>query len=295
MIKIYVDVLGLDSLVAENVDLALAELNAMLDELNAKLNALVNELGVRFNNDVLPHVFELLANLEKQIDYITSLPEELKEQALAELNRMLNELKTLIESIINDAITGEYTVDEGSFLVSITGANSEYAQLLAGALGLGERFAIMNWYDIDKALLEKADLVTIGYDYAQIHNFTLTQLLGAVAAYTDESLRAQTIAFLHEVLDGNMENQYIDNYVTRVNDAIDSILEHPVLAGKETILPEAVKKTIRESAGHHAKDILDKLRELQVDLRANPAVFIGGGSILFREYLEKSSTCARSF
>ena len=30
-----------------------------------------------------------------------------------------------------------------------------------------------------------------------------------------------------------------------------------VLAGKETILPEAVKKTIRESAGHHAKDILD--------------------------------------
>ena len=235
LIKIYVDVLGLDSLVAENVDLALAELNAMLDELNAKLNALVNELGVRFNNDVLPHVFELLANLEKQIDYITSLPEELKEQALAELNRMLNELKTLIESIINDAITGEYTVDEGSFLVSITGANSEYAQLLAGALGLGERFAIMNWYDIDKALLEKADLVTIGYDYAQIHNFTLTQLLGAVAAYTDESLRAQTIAFLHEVLDGNMENQYIDNYVTRVNDAIDSILEHPVLAGKETV------------------------------------------------------------
>lgn len=65
-----------------------------------------------------------------------------------------------------------------------------------------------------------------------------------------------------------------------------------VLAGKETILPEAVKKTIRESATHHAKDILDKLRELQVDLRANPAVFIGGGSILFREYLEKSPMVA---
>lgn len=65
-----------------------------------------------------------------------------------------------------------------------------------------------------------------------------------------------------------------------------------VLAGKETILPEAVKKTIRESAAHHAKDILDKLRELQVDLRANPAVFIGGGSILFREHLEKSPMVA---
>jgi plasmid segregation protein ParM len=65
-----------------------------------------------------------------------------------------------------------------------------------------------------------------------------------------------------------------------------------VLADKETILPEAVKKTIKESAAHHAKDILDKLRELQVDLRANAAVFIGGGSILFREYLENSSMVA---
>ena len=67
-----------------------------------------------------------------------------------------------------------------------------------------------------------------------------------------------------------------------------------VLADKETILPEIVKKTIRESANHHAKDILDKLRELQVDLRANPAVFIGGGSILYRDYLENSSMVASS-
>lgn len=65
-----------------------------------------------------------------------------------------------------------------------------------------------------------------------------------------------------------------------------------VLAGKETIFPEAVKKTIKESAANHAKDILDKLRELQVDLRANPAVFIGGGSILFRDYLEHSPMVA---
>ena len=65
-----------------------------------------------------------------------------------------------------------------------------------------------------------------------------------------------------------------------------------VLSGKETILPEDVKKTIREAAGHHAKDILDKLRELQVDLRSNPAVFIGGGSVLYRDYLEKSPMVA---
>ena len=87
-----------------------------------------------------------------------------------------------------------------------------------------------------------------------------------------------------------------NDIIRRVNALHDMRIEDEhisaVLAGKETILPEAVKKTIRESTGHHAKDILDKLRELQVDLRANPAVFIGGGSILFREYLEKSSMVA---
>lgn len=61
-----------------------------------------------------------------------------------------------------------------------------------------------------------------------------------------------------------------------------------VLSGRETILPEEVKRTIRESAAQHAKDILDNLRELQVDLRSNPAMFIGGGSLLFQKYLENS-------
>ena len=65
-----------------------------------------------------------------------------------------------------------------------------------------------------------------------------------------------------------------------------------VLAGKETILPEEVKDTIRKSAEQHAVNILNQLRELKVDLRSNPAVFIGGGSALFRDYLEKSPLVA---
>ena len=67
-----------------------------------------------------------------------------------------------------------------------------------------------------------------------------------------------------------------------------------VLQGRETILPEDVKKTIRESAQLHAKEILDQLRELQVDLRTNPAIFIGGGSSLFRPLLEQSSMVAQA-
>lgn len=67
-----------------------------------------------------------------------------------------------------------------------------------------------------------------------------------------------------------------------------------VLSGMETILPEDVKKTIQNETKRHAKDILDQLRELQVDLRSNPAVFTGGGSILLRSFLETSPLVARA-
>lgn len=67
-----------------------------------------------------------------------------------------------------------------------------------------------------------------------------------------------------------------------------------VLSGEATILPEDVKETIRNETKNHAKEILDQLRELQVDLRANPAVFTGGGSILLRPFLEASPLVAHA-
>ena len=67
-----------------------------------------------------------------------------------------------------------------------------------------------------------------------------------------------------------------------------------VLSGQETILPGDVKETITNATKLHAKNILDQLRELQVDLRSNPAVFIGGGSILLHTFLEQSPQVAKA-
>lgn len=67
-----------------------------------------------------------------------------------------------------------------------------------------------------------------------------------------------------------------------------------VLQGRETILPEDVKDTIRGATKLHAQDILNQLRELQVDLRSNPAIFIGGGSILLKPFLETSPLVAKA-
>ena len=61
-----------------------------------------------------------------------------------------------------------------------------------------------------------------------------------------------------------------------------------VIQGQETILPESVIQTVWDATKRHADTILNKLRELQVDLRSTPAIFIGGGAIQFKKYIEGS-------
>lgn len=86
----------------------------------------------------------------------------------------------------------------------------------------------------------------------------------------------------------------MNNEIIRKVGALHDMLindEHitAVLLGENgVILPDDVKEVIYEAAKQHANDILNHLRELQVDLRANPAVFIGGGSILLRPFFEAS-------
>lgn len=67
-----------------------------------------------------------------------------------------------------------------------------------------------------------------------------------------------------------------------------------VIQGRPTILPDDVQETIRTTVKNYAAGILDKLRELQVDLRATPAIFTGGGAALFRPFIEESSQVARA-
>ena len=69
---------------------------------------------------------------------------------------------------------------------------------------------------------------------------------------------------------------------------IDDDHINAVLQSKRTSLPGEVENRIREAAKAHADDLVNQLRELRVDLRANPSIFIGGGALLFRPHLEGS-------
>jgi len=85
-----------------------------------------------------------------------------------------------------------------------------------------------------------------------------------------------------------LQNTLIGRVTARHDMTIEADHIEMVLQGQETILPAEVRETIAQAAQQHADVILEKLRELKVDLRANKAIFIGGGSILLREYLETS-------
>ncbi|HBU11344.1 MAG TPA: hypothetical protein DEB31_00995 [Clostridiales bacterium] len=75
---------------------------------------------------------------------------------------------------------------------------------------------------------------------------------------------------------------------------IDEEHINAVLQNQRTGLPEDVQAFIHEAVRAHAHDILHQLRELKVDLRANHAIFIGGGALLFRKYLGESPLLAQA-
>ena len=91
-----------------------------------------------------------------------------------------------------------------------------------------------------------------------------------------------------------MNNNIIGNVNAEHGILIEDDHIASVIQGRETILPAPVIETIWESAQRHTDATLNKLRELQVDLRSTPAIFIGGGAALFRQYIEGSRMVAKS-
>lgn len=84
-------------------------------------------------------------------------------------------------------------------------------------------------------------------------------------------------------------NSAIINRVSRSFDAdLDESQVYAVLFNKPNVIPDDIKKYIREEAEKYAEEILFKLREEGIDLRMTPAIFVGGGSLLIRPFIESS-------
>ena len=80
--------------------------------------------------------------------------------------------------------------------------------------------------------------------------------------------------------------------ISRVNSDYDLLLEEmdidSIIKGEKTDYCEAVMRMVRDMTQIYVDDILGTLRERGLDLKAGCVVFIGGGALLLRDYLESS-------
>lgn len=85
----------------------------------------------------------------------------------------------------------------------------------------------------------------------------------------------------------------------RVNTSFEMRIEDShiidVVQGKETVLPTDVLSAIREEVKRYSEKVLNQIRENKIDLRANPAIFVSGGSLLIQEYLQKAGLAKIDF
>ena len=84
---------------------------------------------------------------------------------------------------------------------------------------------------------------------------------------------------------------------SRVNSEQDILIDDTdidrIIRGEKTDFVEDVVRIVEDMTRTFVNDILGTLRERGLDLKAGCVVFIGGGSLLLREYLEQSGKIGR--
>lgn len=84
---------------------------------------------------------------------------------------------------------------------------------------------------------------------------------------------------------------------SRINADYDTLLEESdidaILQGNRDCAPE-ISKLVEQETVAFVGDLFNSLRERMIDLRSGQVVFIGGGSILLRHYIEQSGKVGRA-
>lgn len=67
---------------------------------------------------------------------------------------------------------------------------------------------------------------------------------------------------------------------------LDTIEVECILQGRKTLLKDDVKKEVKRGAEEWYKKIMNELRQFGVDLESSPVIFMGGGSLVFKDFIE---------
>ena len=80
---------------------------------------------------------------------------------------------------------------------------------------------------------------------------------------------------------------------SKINAAFNMLIDESdvdaVLSGENTGLPSNILGVIHKEAQQYIDGLLDNLRERMIDLRSGKAIFVGGGSMILKSYIENST------
>lgn len=85
-----------------------------------------------------------------------------------------------------------------------------------------------------------------------------------------------------------MNNKIQGRISTTYDQKIDDEHIYDVLFNRKTVLSEEIKEQIKKESELHAIAILNQCRELGIDLKSNPAFFVGGGALLLKPFIQNS-------
>jgi segregation and condensation protein B len=93
------------------------------------------------------------------------------------------------QDIVDDKFSIDYLPSEDSYYVAIGDDNMDYAKIFANGLGLSQnQIGYTSFDDLDYDQINKADLVSIGFDEADMLDFMMNQLSGYFAEYISDCL-----------------------------------------------------------------------------------------------------------
>ena len=166
-----------------------------------------------------------------------------------------------------------YFMDRGRHTVTYNG--KEYKLQIENAAAFPQDYAAAMTILKEISGYSKVTTVDIG-------GFTLDYLLlrnGRPDLSVCESLEKGVITLYNKI-------------VSRVNAEYDILLEEAdidsIIKGEKTDYDKSVIRIVKETTKMYVDDILGALRERGLDLKTGCVVFIGGGALLLREYLENS-------
>lgn len=167
----------------------------------------------------------------------------------------------------------EYFTDRG--IQSFTYQGHNYHVLIENAIAFPQDYAAAMTIYPEIAEYSKVTTVDIG-------GFTLDYLLmrnGAPDLSVCESLEKGVIPLYNSI-------------ISRVNSEYDILLDDTdvdsIIRNKKTDYDSTIINMVKEMTKMYVDDILGTLRERGLDLKTGCVVFIGGGALLLREYLECS-------